>query len=167
MKRLLLKIVLTALTGATILIPSLRGFYLLHNSGERATDHGHQFLMALSGDLDRFAADHGGRFPKDLNALPLAHEDRSGIGVENIWGGVLRAPLLEMLTAARNVRSGRLLDPWGRPWQYRSDVSGETVRVESLGADGKAGGSGEDADLILTKREDETALSTLGHEPLW
>ena len=162
-----MRIAATALTGALVLIPSLRGFYLLHNDGDRSAEHGHQFLMAVSDELDRYAEDHAGRFPKDLNALPMAHRDRRGVGIENIWGGVLRAPLTEMASAVRNVRAGRLLDPWGRPWLYRTDAAGETVRVESLGADGRTGGSGADVDLILTKLEQETSLSTLGHDPLW
>jgi general secretion pathway protein G len=44
-------------------------------------------------------------------------------------------------------RERQLVDPWGRPFVYRSP--GETAPYElvTLGADGKEGGSGEDADL--------------------
>ena len=40
-------------------------------------------------------------------------------------------------------------DPWGRPYLYRSPGSkpGYDFEVVSFGRDGKAGGSGEDADL--------------------
>jgi len=40
-------------------------------------------------------------------------------------------------------------DPWGRPYVYRSPGSkaGYEFEVVSLGRDGKAGGSGEDADI--------------------
>lgn len=37
------------------------------------------------------------------------------------------------------------VDPWGHPYVYRYD--GKTGNVLSLGADGKPGGTGEDADL--------------------
>ena len=37
------------------------------------------------------------------------------------------------------------MDPWGNPYQYR--VSGSTIDISSYGADGRQGGSGEDADV--------------------
>jgi general secretion pathway protein G len=42
-----------------------------------------------------------------------------------------------------------LLDPWGRPYQYRSPSQrqGQAFDIISLGADGKPGGEGEDADI--------------------
>lgn len=45
------------------------------------------------------------------------------------------------------------MDPWGNPYQYR--VPGEDGRpfsIVSLGADGKPGGEGNDADIGLTKQ---------------
>lgn len=43
-----------------------------------------------------------------------------------------------------------LKDPWGRPYIYRSPSQrpNETFDIMSLGADGKPGGEGEDADII-------------------
>ena len=38
-----------------------------------------------------------------------------------------------------------LIDPWGNPYEYR--VSGSSIEITSLGADGRQGGSGEDADV--------------------
>jgi general secretion pathway protein G len=38
-------------------------------------------------------------------------------------------------------------DPWGRPYQYRSPGEHGEVDIVSLGADGKPGGVGEDADV--------------------
>jgi general secretion pathway protein G len=38
-------------------------------------------------------------------------------------------------------------DPWGHPYVYRAGSPGGSVEVISLGRDGKAGGSGEDADI--------------------
>jgi general secretion pathway protein G len=40
-----------------------------------------------------------------------------------------------------------LLDPWGRPLILAPGADGQEARVKSLGADGKPGGSGTDADL--------------------
>jgi general secretion pathway protein G len=42
------------------------------------------------------------------------------------------------------------LDPWGRPFQYRSPGSpGKDFDLQSLGKDGAAGGTGDDIDLII------------------
>ncbi|HEX5477326.1 MAG TPA: type II secretion system major pseudopilin GspG [Burkholderiales bacterium] len=41
-------------------------------------------------------------------------------------------------------------DPWGRPYIYRLSGGGSSeIQVLSYGRDGKAGGSGEDADISL------------------
>ena len=37
------------------------------------------------------------------------------------------------------------MDPWGNPYEYR--VSGSRIEIISYGADGRAGGSDEDADV--------------------
>jgi general secretion pathway protein G len=39
------------------------------------------------------------------------------------------------------------LDPWGNKYQYENN--GRYFKVTSYGADGKAGGSGDDADIII------------------
>jgi general secretion pathway protein G len=38
-------------------------------------------------------------------------------------------------------------DPWGHPFQYRSPGPKSETEIVSLGRDGQAGGSGEDADI--------------------
>jgi general secretion pathway protein G len=47
------------------------------------------------------------------------------------------------------VRDARgLLDPWGHPYLYRSPgIAGSAYEVYSLGSDGKAGGTGDSADI--------------------
>lgn len=40
-------------------------------------------------------------------------------------------------------------DPWGRPYVYRAPGQGGEFELISYGRDGKAGGSGEDADISL------------------
>jgi general secretion pathway protein G len=41
-------------------------------------------------------------------------------------------------------------DPWGRPYVYRAAANGE-FELLSFGRDGKAGGTGEDADVGVTQ----------------
>ncbi|MFI5384551.1 MAG: type II secretion system protein GspG [Fimbriimonadales bacterium] len=57
----------------------------------------------------------------------------------NSWNG----PYLEQLPA----------DPWGRPYVYHK-IDDKNVLVESLGADGVPGGSGENADI--SNRDDSS-----------
>ena len=40
-----------------------------------------------------------------------------------------------------------LTDPWGRPYTYVLDESGERFTLGTLGSDGEPGGEGEDRDL--------------------
>ena len=44
-------------------------------------------------------------------------------------------------------------DPWGRPYVYRTPGQRGAYEVISYGRDGKAGGSGEDADVGIASRE--------------
>jgi len=44
-------------------------------------------------------------------------------------------------------RRDGLNDPWGRPYLYAPSTNGAQPVVSSLGADGKVGGEGEDADI--------------------
>ena len=71
-----------------------------------------------------------GRFPgsnEGLNALVRQPSSAKG------WNG----PYLK--------KDDVPMDPWGNPYQYR--VSGSTIDISSDGADGRQGGSGEDADV--------------------
>jgi hypothetical protein len=156
-----------ALFALLVLIPGLRGYFLLHYDAERSFDRAREYLLEVSAELDAYYEEFGGRFPTDLNALPATKRARTGTGVAYVWGGVLRARLTDLPQAMRSHRGGALLDPWGRAWVYRVDATAATARLESLGADRRPGGQGPAADLTLTKRDGETALSTLGEEPLW
>ena len=43
------------------------------------------------------------------------------------------------------------LDPWGKPYEYRSPSEHGDYDIISLGADGSPGGEGEDADIVSWK----------------
>jgi general secretion pathway protein G len=45
----------------------------------------------------------------------------------------------------------QLLDPWGQPFVYRAPGQSGKFDLISLGADGKEGGTGDDADLAAPK----------------
>ena len=87
-------------------------------------------IGALEKALDQYRIDTG-RYPANeqgLAALTAKPAD------EPKWAG----PYLKK--AVPN-------DPWGKPYQYRMPGEHSEVDIYSLGRDGTAGGSGEDADI--------------------
>jgi general secretion pathway protein G len=76
----------------------------------------------------------------DMRRYPSAEEGLDALTVRpaaasSTWNG----PYLKKAVPA---------DPWGRPYQYR--VGGQSeFQLYSFGRDGKAGGSGDDADIGL------------------
>lgn len=88
-------------------------------------------VKMMQGALDLFLLDVG-RYPTEdegLKALLAAPAGAAG------WAG----PYLDEDTLPA--------DPWGREYLYSAGGDGLRVRVYSLGRDGAAGGSGEDADI--------------------
>lgn len=80
------------------------------------------------------------QFRLDARRYPTAEEGLEALvvkpsGVAN-WSG----PYLKKAVPA---------DPWGRPYVYRVPGEKSEYQLLSLGRDGKAGGSGEDADIGL------------------
>lgn len=91
-------------------------------------------IADLEKALELFKLDVG-RFPtteEGLNAL-VAQPPAVSVG----WAG----PYLKGSVPA---------DPWGRAYQYKLNGDG-SVEIVSLGADGAAGGEGENADLRNTR----------------
>jgi general secretion pathway protein G len=88
-------------------------------------------LETISSGVEMFRADVG-RYPtvqEGLSALVREPADAAG------WTGPY-------------VRDSKTLkDPWGNDLLYKAVENGRAFYVESLGADGKAGGSGQDRDL--------------------
>ncbi|MSR63088.1 MAG: hypothetical protein EXS08_11660 [Planctomycetes bacterium] len=83
-------------------------------------------VSALAGAVSEYAADHGGLYPRSLEEL-LAPGSRG-----------IRYLDLDVLPR----------DPWGRPYRYEPpSTSSARPRIFTLGADGEAGGAGEDRDL--------------------
>lgn len=88
-------------------------------------------IEAFDKSLDTYRLDVG-RYPsaeEGLNAL-MAAPPSAGAK----WNG----PYL---------KKGVPLDPWGRPYQYRSPGSKGEYEILSLGKDGQPGGTGDNADI--------------------
>lgn len=80
--------------------------------------------------LDLYKLDVG-RYPTDQEGLEALVKKPAGA---NGWNG----PYL---------KKGLPNDPWGRPYLYKNPGRHGSPDVYSLGADGKPGGEGEDADI--------------------
>ncbi len=90
-------------------------------------------LFALA--LDQYRLDND-FYPGTTQGLAALRERPSGEPEARNW----RGPYL---------RKAIPLDPWGRPYTYKSpgDVNRESYDLLSLGRDGQLGGTGEDADV--------------------
>jgi general secretion pathway protein G len=93
-----------------------------------------QSVERLAGILDLYRLDVGS-YPTTEQGLAALNAAPAGVAG---WSG----PYLK--------DSAGIKDPWGREYAYRSPSqrAGHALDVISLGADGKAGGEGEDADII-------------------
>ena len=93
-----------------------------------------QSVERLAGILDLYRLDVG-TYPTTEQGLEGLNAAPTGV---TGWNG----PYVKDATGIR--------DPWGREFQYRSPSQrpGHSFDIVSLGADGKTGGDGEDADII-------------------
>ncbi|MEJ2677699.1 MAG: type II secretion system major pseudopilin GspG [Gemmatimonadota bacterium] len=87
--------------------------------------------------LDNYYLDNG-RYPTTAQGLEALRTVPTSEPLPRSWRGpYLRGPVPQ--------------DPWGRPYIYRSPGENNPVSfdLETLGADGRPGGEGEDADLSV------------------
>ena len=87
-------------------------------------------ISDLEKTLEIFKLD-AGRFPtteEGLNALVAKPGSVSG------WNGPY-------------IKGGLPSDPWGKPYSYTSPAANGGVEILTFGADGVAGGDGENADI--------------------
>ncbi|MBK8247718.1 MAG: type II secretion system major pseudopilin GspG [Gemmatimonadetes bacterium] len=92
-------------------------------------------MATLGAALDNYRLDNG-RYPTTAQGLKVLREN-PGAAVAPAW----RGPYL---------RKDVPTDPWGRAWVFTSPGARNPNGFDlmTLGRDGKAGGTGEDADLI-------------------
>jgi general secretion pathway protein G len=93
-----------------------------------------QSIERLSGVLDLYRLDVGD-YPTTAQGLAALNDNPGNV---TGWNG----PYLK--------DAGGTVDPWSHPYQYRnpSPRPKHAFDITSLGADGKPGGDGEDADVI-------------------
>lgn len=91
-------------------------------------------IKMLKGALETLRLDIG-RFPTESEGLALLNTAPTDGTLKSLW----RGPYLD---------EDLPKDPWGNPYQYsRPGTNGQPFALYSLGADGKRGGEGLDADL--------------------
>lgn len=117
------------------LLLGLVGLRLLSNVDRGKVTAATAQARVLKTALDTLYLDLG-RFPTKAEGLALLVSPPRDAAVGRRWMG----PYLE--GAVPN-------DPWDRPYLYELDAGGRVARVISLGADGKPGGSGADADIAM------------------
>lgn len=116
------------------LLASLVGPRLFTKVDESKVQTAKVQAKSLRGALDTFRL-HVGRYPTEAEGLAVLNTAPTEEKARSRWKG----PYLEEALP---------LDPWGNPYQYgASGAEGQPVAIYSLGADGKRGGEGYDADV--------------------
>ena len=74
----------------------------------------------------------------DLGRYPQSAEGLRALGTAPAGSAGWAGPYLDKAVAN---------DPWGNPYAYAATADGASYTLLSLGADGKAGGAGDNADI--------------------
>lgn len=117
------------------ILTGLVGPMVFRNVGDAKISAARAQIELLALGLDQYRLDND-YYPSTTQGLSALRERPTGEPDPRNW----RGPYL---------RKAVPLDPWGRPYSYKSpgDVNRESYDLLSLGRDGQAGGTGEDADI--------------------
>jgi len=117
------------------ILAGLVGPMVFRNVGDAKTSAARAQIELLALGLDQYRLDND-YYPSTTQGLGALRERPTGEPDPRNW----RGPYLRKTVP---------LDPWGRPYTYKSpgEVNRETYDLLSLGRDGQAGGIGEDADI--------------------
>ena len=121
------------------LLAALVGPRILGRVSEAKSATARTQIELLGLGLDSYRLDNGG-YPTTEQGLAALNEKPAGEPVPLNW----RGPYL---------RKAIPLDPWGRPYIYRSPGQSNPSGYDllTLGRDGQAGGNDEDADITSWK----------------
>jgi len=114
------------------LLAGLVGPRVLKYMGGAKSDTARLQIEEFGAGLDLYHLEVG-RYPKTEEGLEAL--SRAPAGVDN-WNG----PYLKKKTIP--------MDPWGRPYHYRSPGENGDYDLYSLGRDNADGGEGEDEDIV-------------------
>lgn len=122
-------LVVVAIIG---LLASIAGPRLFSQVGKSQVQVARAQLDAFDKALEQYRLDIG-RMPSTEQGLKVLTEAPPG---EAKW----RGPYLKRAVA---------LDPWGNPYAYRSPADKFDYEIVSYGRDGRPGGDGDDADIVM------------------
>lgn len=123
---------LLVVLGIIVMLATVAGPQVLQYMGKARSDTAKAQVNALATALELYALDNGG-YPIQqvgLNALVQSPPGASQ------W----RGPYIK--------RAEGLIDPWGRPYQYRYPSQRAQFEIFTLGRDNAPGGMGEDQDIV-------------------
>jgi len=123
---------LLVVLGIIVLLATLAAPQVLRYLGKARTDAARAQISAISTALELYALDNGS-FPAQQVGLAALIKAPGG---QPRW----RGPYLK--------RADGLIDPWGRPYQYRFPGRNGQAEVFTLGRDNATGGTDEDQDLV-------------------
>lgn len=116
------------------LLMGLVGPRLFHQADRAKVQTAQTQVKMLRGALETMRLDIG-RFPTDQEGLQLLVQKPTDPAIAPLWHG----PYLDGAVP---------LDPWGHPYIYSAQPSkDQAFTLYSYGADGKPGGTGENADI--------------------
>jgi len=117
--------------GILALLASLAAPQVLRYLGKARTEAAKIQISAISSAIELYALDNGVYPPPQLGLSALMQRPHGATR----WSG----PYLK--------KAEGLVDPWGRPYQYRLPGRAGAFDIFSLGRDNAPGGSGEDSDV--------------------
>lgn len=117
-------IIVIVLIGAVL---TLVGSRVLGGADRGKANLAKSQIQTLAGKVENFQLDTG-KLPSKLDELVTQPAGSSG------WLGPYAKP-------------AELNDPWGHPIEYRVPGEGQPFALQSLGKDGRPGGSSYDADI--------------------
>lgn len=117
------------------ILAGLVGPMVFRNVGDAKVSAARAQIELFALGLDQYRLDND-FYPATAQGLDALREKPAGDPEARNW----RGPYL---------RKDIPLDPWGRPYAYKSpgEVNTESFDLLSLGRDGQPGGTGEDADV--------------------
>jgi len=122
---------LLVVLGIIALLATVAGPQVLRYLGKARTDTARAQISAISTALELYALDAGTFPPQEAGLSVLINAPSNGA----TWHG----PYLK--------RQDALIDPWGRPYNYKFPGRAGTPEVFTLGRDNAPGGVGEDQDI--------------------
>ena len=122
---------LLVVLGIIVLLATIAAPQVLRYLGKARTETARAQISSISTALELYSLDVGG-FPPQQAGLQALMQNAAG-------GGRWKGPYLK--------RADGLIDPWGRPYQYRFPGKNGQPEVYSLGRDNVPGGTDEDQDL--------------------